>query len=241
MEKVKTFRYLGVVESHDGKIQTELNRRIVAMRVAYASSRAHIYQNKYLSTTAKLNLYTVLVTSAALYGSAMWSLNRAEIGKLESINFKFLRYIVPNMTRMSSYEDVIIEATDRGAIIIPIECLIAKRSLRFLGHVERMSDTTLQKIVIHSRLFEGVQKQGAPYLSYRHAIFKSLVNFGLHPNQWNVVGKDRQQWYSTIERQGVYSFIREWLKKREVAKEMRCAHKLKEKEAYYEQYLLNVN
>ena len=144
VEEVKTFKYLGVVESMDGKIQNELSRRIIAMRAAYASYRAHVFQNRCLSISAKLNLYTVLVTSAALYGCSLWSLNKAEVGKLESINFKFLRYIVPNTTRMSSYEDIIIEAANWDVTIVPIECLIAKRNLRFLGHIERMPYSALQ-------------------------------------------------------------------------------------------------
>ena len=53
------------------------------MRVAYFSYRAQVFQNKCLSITAKLNLYTVLGT-----------------------------YMVPNSTRMSSNEDIIIEASN---------------------------------------------------------------------------------------------------------------------------------
>ena len=64
VKEVKTFRYLGIVES---MIQNGLNRRIIAMRAAYVSYRARVFRNRCLSISAELKLYTVLVKSAAAH------------------------------------------------------------------------------------------------------------------------------------------------------------------------------
>ena len=146
------------------------------MRIAY---RAHVFNNSYLTIQTKLMLYSTLVTSVCLYGCGMWRLNVSEINQLESINFNYLRYIIPNMNRTSSYEDVIMEAANHGCPIVPIQCMIAMRCLRFLGHVERLEPDKLQKIIIHCRVADGKQCRGAPGISYRHAVIRALDMNGI--------------------------------------------------------------
>ena len=86
--------------------------------------KAIIFKNEYLSLKTKLTLFIVFVSTVGLYGSATWRLKDKLILKLDTIHFKFLRSIVPGMTRMSSYEDVILKAMELSIFIVTIDILV---------------------------------------------------------------------------------------------------------------------
>ena len=132
------------------------------MRAAYGKYKANIFRNNYLSMKNKRSLFTTFVSTVGLYGSATWCLTDVLTSKLDAVHFKFLISIVPGMTRISSYEEIITSAVDLGVPIVTMDCLVKKRILRFIGHVQRMDDNTTQKQVLHSRLSEGTQGRGAP-------------------------------------------------------------------------------
>ena len=199
VEEVKEFKYLGVHESYDGKMDVEIEKRIICMRIAYGKYKANIFKNKYLSMKDKLALYNTFVSTVGLYGSATWCITEALILKLDALNFKFLRSIVPGMTRMSSYEDIILKAAEYGVAIITMDCLLKKRLLRFVGHIQRMKNTNIQKQVLHSRLREGMQGRGAPPMNYRQAITKALRSYGINSQDWIKMVQDKYQWYKFIE------------------------------------------
>ena len=60
------------------------------------------------------------------------------------------------MTRMSSYEDIIMRVPDFDVTIATIDYLHKKRILKFVGHIERMEDDRIRKQVLYSRLCEGL-------------------------------------------------------------------------------------
>ena len=152
--------------------------------------------NKLLSVSIKLRMYTVMVSTAGLYGSALWSLTKQQTTKLEAINLKFLKIIVPGINSFSSYEDVILEAAKQKCIIIPIECQAIKRGLMFLGHVERMNPHNIQIKILHSEINKGIKKSGAPLVGYKNSICKKLNQFGIKVDEANELMKDRAKWRS---------------------------------------------
>ena len=68
---VKKFRYLGIIERYDNTMESEFNARKRAMKCAFREYQMHIFSNKHLSITSRINLYSVLVLSAMLYGCSL--------------------------------------------------------------------------------------------------------------------------------------------------------------------------
>jgi hypothetical protein len=60
-----------------------------------------------------------------------------------------------------------------------MECKLLKLQLRYIGHILRMNNNRLQKIVVHGGMISGKRKQGAPPRSFRHAAQYAIENFGL--------------------------------------------------------------
>ena len=211
IEEVKLFKYLGITESDNGKLNTEIEKRMMCMRLAFEKYKQRIFKNRYLSLQNKLILFTTFVSTVGLYGSATWCINDLLINKLEALHFRMLKSIVPGVTTNSSYEDVIMFAANMNVPIITIDCLIKKRMLRFLGHVQRMNDNSLQKIVIHSRMINGTQCKGAPPTSYRQSICKAIKSFGIDTDNWMELAKYRSRWYKKIEDDGIKFCMKHWL------------------------------
>ena len=167
-------------------MNTEIEKRMMCMRLAFEKYIMRIFKNRYLSLQNKLTLFTTFVSTVGLYGSATWCINELLIDKMEALHFTMLKSIVPGVMTSSSYEDAIMIAANMNVPIITIDCLIKKRMLRFLGHVQRINDNSLQKIVIHSRMSNGAQCKGAPPMSYRQSICKALKSFGIDQiTEWN--------------------------------------------------------
>ena len=114
-----------------------------------------------------------------------------------------LKSIIPGVTINSSYEELIMIAASMNVPIITIDCLIKKRKLRFLAHVQRNSNDSLHKIVIHSRIGNGAQCKGAPLMSYRQAICNAIKSFETDINNWMKLVKYRNIWYKSIEEEGI--------------------------------------
>ena len=67
------------------------------MQHAFRKYKMHVFNNKHLSITSRINLYSVLVLSAMLYGCSLWRFKQNEMNKLESLHFSHLKYIIPGM------------------------------------------------------------------------------------------------------------------------------------------------
>ena len=219
IEQVLKFKYLGVTENDIANMELEIEKRMLAMRIAFQKYKRRIFMNKLLSISIKLRIYTVMVSTAGLYGSALWSLTKQQTTKLEALNLKFLKIIVPKMNIFSSYEDVIIEAAQHKCIIIPIECQAIKRGLMFLGHVERMNPHNIQIKILHSEINKGTKKSGAPLVGYKNSICKKLNQFGIRVEEANELMKDRAKWRNKIHMEGSCYFISNWLRVRRVTRD----------------------
>jgi hypothetical protein len=60
--------------------------------------------------------------------------------KLEAVNLKILRRIVPGAYAATPLEELITLAANHGCLILTLECRIYQICLRYIGHVERMEN-----------------------------------------------------------------------------------------------------
>ena len=81
LEIVDSFVYLGSCISGDGKISTEIEKRIMKARATYASLR-HLWRQKGISLAVKTRVYKVTVRAVLLYGCETWPVRSEDLNHL---------------------------------------------------------------------------------------------------------------------------------------------------------------
>ena len=214
---------LKLVDKFKYSMNSEFNPRKKAMKYAFREYQLHIFSNRHLSITSRLNLYSVLVLSAMLHGSSLWGFKRNQMDKLESMHFSHLRYIIPGMTRASSFEDLIIvtAANKFKVAIMTIEAMVTKRKLRYAGHIERMNDNEIQRIMLHGEIDLGGRTVGRPLLGYRSSLKAALKLFGIDSSMWSNYATDKVGWKNIINKVGCSFYMKEWLRIRKTRSDNR--------------------
>lgn len=75
-----------------------------------------------------------------------------------------------------------------------------KTLLRWAGHVTRMNDYRLPKIVLFGELSSGHRNVGAPKKRYKDQLKKSLKTCNIDPDQFSHLATNRNAWRTTISR-----------------------------------------
>src|SRR3989441_3899475 len=83
IEQVKSFKYLGLVITEDGKSHSDIKVRIAMAKDAFNKRKELL--TKGLSRTLKKRMVNVLVWPVVLYGCETWTLLQDEINRLEAL------------------------------------------------------------------------------------------------------------------------------------------------------------
>ena len=78
-----------------------------------------------------------------------------------------------------------------------IDVCVARRQLRWLGHVARMDFDRLPRRML-SAWVPHRRAIGAPRMTYGRSIFKQLAKFGIDPSRWHLLAADRARWRETL-------------------------------------------
>jgi hypothetical protein len=225
LEVVDVFVYLGSKESSSGNMDAEVSVRKQRMYAAFNEWSSRILLNPCLSQRLKLTFFNLIVISNGLYGCATWNLCATHIQKLDSVQYQLLRLMFRiKYDARVSYEKVLGMAERAGYVILPLECRIAKLQLRYLGHVERMGNSRIQKQILYSCLnIAGGKKnkRGAPARNYRLVIVDALTKFGYSPQNWRELAADRSSWRHYLNSDGQDLCWQKWLDKRAAQRSLR--------------------
>jgi hypothetical protein len=215
LKVVRTFKYLGSTENDVGTMDDEIQIRVQRMVAGFSQLDARVFSNRDLGLKVKLRVFHTCVVEGGIYAAATWNCSSAHLQKLESCQFRLLRKICRlSWKDFASYEDIIQLAARVGVVILPLECRIRHARLKYLGHVERMADVRLPKILLHGELAWGLRKSGGQHLSYRQVIKDDLKKFGI-VDPWGVLALDRGLWRRALY-DGKKKYIADWLAKRAV-------------------------
>ena len=133
--------------------------------------------------------------------------------KLETENFKLLNRIFGyRWFHYKSHTTILEECQLVGVKIIPLEAHIRRQRLSYFGHIERMDNNRLPKVILYSELADGSRLQGGQEISYKTCIKSDLKAFGISQNfvEWSSLARDRDAWRETIKGTGLKRFIDEW-------------------------------
>ena len=101
------------------------------------------------------------------------------------------------------------DATQRSAIerakCCSIESILKKRQLQWAGHIVRMDDERLPKILLYGELQQGNRMVGRPRKRYKDSLKDALKSCNVPLQSWETRAEDRASWRTAIHT-GVQSF-----------------------------------
>ena len=161
LEVVDEFCYLGSTLSADGRLDREVEERIAKASRAFDALHRVAWKRPEISLTTKVALYHTCVLSSLLYGAETWTLLAAHMRRMEAFHHSCLRRIL----RVWWWEKVTNEEVRERTGMGLLSAIIRKRRLQWLGHVERMDEERMPRVVFDGRLkgkkkaFAGVRKR----------------------------------------------------------------------------------
>lgn len=210
LKVVPNFKYVGSTENKIGTMADEIRIRIQRMAASFSKMSRRVFLNKNLSLRVKLIMFEVFVISVGLYGCAAWNTTSIDIHHLEVWHQRSIRKIFKiKWYHYISFFDLVQLASRCGYELVPIEGRIRESRLKYLGHVERMEDFRLPKILLHAECDMGQRDIGQPPINFRTCIKKDLTLFNIPISNWQVLASDRVLWRKVVY-DGKLCFLKQW-------------------------------
>ena len=208
LKYVKNFKYVGSTENSNGTMSDEIKIRVQRMAMSFNKLSRRLFFNKNISLKVKLMMFEVFILSVGLYGCATWNTSAEDIRQLEVWQQRAIRKIlnIKWFDRVSFF-DIVNIAAHYNYNIVPIEFRIRQSRLKYFGHVNRMNDDRLPKILLHAECDYGQRLVGQPEINYRNCIKKDLFLFGI--KEWKESVHDRKVWRASIFH-GREIFLKHW-------------------------------
>ena len=201
LKAVQQFTYLGCTISSDARNDKEMDNRLAKASSAFGRFHSRVWNNKHLKKATKISVYRAVVLTTLLYGSESWVTYRHHLRLLERFHQRCLRSILN--IHWSDYITNVEVLQQAG--ITSVEAMVMKTQIRWAGHVSRMEDHRLPKIVLYGELSTGHRDRGAQKKRYKDSLKKSLSTCHIDHRQWSALAADRGAWLHAIY-QSVSSF-----------------------------------
>ena len=206
-------KYLGGIQSDDCSLDEEVSARIQAARAAATKHMRPLLgqgNNSQHMCGCIAMCFTALIASVLLYGGESWALSSEQLQRLEVFQRTCLRKALPRR-RMTHW---ISNARLLALFKLPsVATMVARKQLRWIGHLARMDDQRLPAIMTSASLAQvaqgvGIQGRGKPSLlgvSGPIGVYTSLISnnldarrrrevFGGSRAPWHELAAERSQW-----------------------------------------------
>ena len=214
LNKVSNFKYLGNIQNSRANISCEISARIQRLAAAFNKLDNKIFSNSKMNLRVKIKSYKAFVLSNGLYGCATWVTTAIDVAKLDSWQYRALRRIMGYTWRDFKSYDYILQKINTvcGAnSVMPIELEIRFNRLRYLGHVERLPDHRLPKIMLHGELVHGKRSVGGQEKTYRSCVKADMRSFNIDVNTWQENSDNRSKWRNLLHKGKVFA-MKMWTK-----------------------------
>ena len=190
LSNVNQFKYLGSTISHDASLDKEIDARIGRASQALGRLRNKVLNQHNIKMSTKIKVYHAIVLPSLLYGCETWSPYRRQIKKLETFHMRALRSIlgIRWQDRVTNLE-VLNRANSSS-----IESRLIKAQLRWVGHVIRMGEDRLPRILLYGELQDGKRNQGRPRKRYKDHLKENLHWCDLEVSELEECAKNRPRW-----------------------------------------------
>ena len=156
---VDTFKYLGSHLQQTGGLDRELSYRIQLAAAAFNQLQRPFFQQRCIRMRTRMQVYQAMVVSVLLYGSEGWALTSAQLNRLEVLHRTCLR----RMLRVRLSDRICVEELYARCNVDSMALLVARRQLRWLGHLGRMDESRIAKQMLYSTMARcGRRRRGRP-------------------------------------------------------------------------------
>ena len=221
LQAVDSFPYLGSCLTSDCGMDREISNRLAKAGASFGRLSNRVWNERGLTVQTKIAVYKAVVLTSLLYGCETWTMYSRQLRTLDQFHLRCLRKIM----RISWEDRTPNTEVLRRAQLWGIEALIMKAQLRWVGHIMRMSDTRLPKIIFLSELADGARAPGGPIKRYKDGIRATLKACRIAASGWESLAADRGAWRSAVA-QGVAAYEEQRLQRLERKREARKERKL---------------
>ena len=181
----KNYVYLGTQIDSTGRTENEIQQRILKGKRVVGCLNSILW-SKSISREKKHLLYNAIFKSIVLYGCETWQLNKNLEKRLLALEMDYWR-------RSAGKSRIERMTNDRIREIMKVETTIIeeiqRRQLIWYGHVKRMDEERLPKIILNWTPTER-RRRGRPRTTWMGGIQKAMSERNLQPGDWN----DRRGW-----------------------------------------------
>ena len=199
MEVVDRFPYLGDMVARDGGDALAVDARVEAGSRAFGALRSCLFTTTAISRAAKRAVYEAVVMSISLYGSECWSLTEGLRQRLRGMQAQHLR-AMSRVSRTHTWRHHIsTQQLGREMGLESTDHYVARRQLRFAGHVSRMDfERRLPRRMLSSWV-PHARPSGAPTMTYGRSLGRAFEHYGLDPARWHELAAHRSRWRAMLQ------------------------------------------
>lgn len=191
--------YLGAELTSSGKCASEIKRRItVGAKCAGALNK--VLSDKNISRKAKIHIYKTIIRPTVIYGSESWTVTEESKHRLETWERKILRKIYRGVKENGIWRRRTNNELKDIFKEIDIITAITQNRLRWLGHIIRMSENDLTKIIYNTEI-AGKNRKGRPRKTWWQNVEEDIEFHNLH--DWKNEATNRRLWKSRIQAIGL--------------------------------------
>ena len=173
----------------------DVARRLGKAAAAFDLMR-RVFLDRNLSIATKRHLYDVCVLSTLLYACECWTPLKRDMVAINNFHHRSLRFILGVSRLDQQLQHVNNQELRRrwGDMALPSDT-VRHRRLQWLGHVARMPDNRLPKLILFS-FFSDPRPACGPRLRWKDLVARDL-RFGGIVN-WLTLAQDRPAWREAI-------------------------------------------
>ena len=194
INEVAIFCYLGSHVTPLNSLEQEINIRIGKAANAFRMLR-NVWRTK-IRLQTKLKIYNAVVISTLLYGAETWSTTRKQEQRLDAFDSRCLRMILKIKWWHRKRNSDIRETTQQ----LYVSTIMKKQRLRWYGHMLRMKDGRLPRLLYHwdPTTIGGKRKQGRQRQRWQDTCSRDLASIGLTLQETENTVSNREEWRMTI-------------------------------------------
>ena len=173
---MQKFCYLGSTLSSDVNIDNDISSRLVKASDSFGRLSRRLWDDHGIRLHTKLAVYKAVILTAFFYGSETWVLGgfRRHVRKIEQFHMRCLADV--RWQEKKSNTEVLQICNITG-----IEAFLITAQLRCSGHVLRMGDNRLPKVIFCSELEEGTRSHGGQRYRYKDTLKANLKRCDIAP------------------------------------------------------------
>ena len=194
LKVVTNFKYLGSILASDNTVDREISGRIQSACAAFGKLEKRLWARNGIRLSTKCRVYKAVVVPALLYSAEFYTLYPKHIRRLEAVQQRHLRRIM-----RIRWDDYIpnVEILRRAGLH-SIEATLANSQLRWAGHVARMHENRIPRMVFYGELADGTRRAGGQKLRYKDVAKRHMKVMNVNVNDWEVLAAYRSKWRTTL-------------------------------------------